>query len=92
MLSSRFVKSNAVVVSAKPAPRSITLRRPHSVVVKSFENLGNIDTTYYIGKGIVLYTMIYCTLNWAHYRRIRKTNEQAQGKEDNDNDNDNDKI
>lgn len=27
---------------------------------------------YYTGKSIILFTFIYCTLNWAFYRRQRK--------------------
>lgn len=39
--------------------------------VEVLENLLT-PTTYYVGKGIILFTMFYCTLNWAHYRNLRK--------------------
>lgn len=31
-----------------------------------------VTSSYFVGKGIILFTMFYCTLNWAHYRSIRK--------------------
>lgn len=27
---------------------------------------------YYTSKAIILFTMFYCTLNWAHYRSLSK--------------------
>lgn len=29
-----------------------------------------------LGHGIVYFTMIYCTLNWLHYRRLRESAEK----------------
>lgn len=36
--------------------------------------------SYFIGKGIILFTMFYCTLNWAHYRQLRKDYEDKKKK------------
>lgn len=33
---------------------------------------------YYIGKGIILFTMFYCSLNWAMYRNARIKNEKEK--------------
>lgn len=49
---------------------------------KSFLNDLN-TTSYFIGKGIILFTMFYCTLNWAYYRGLRKEYEQEE-KDDKD--------
>jgi hypothetical protein len=41
-----------------------------------------IDTTsYLVGKSIILYTMFYCSLNWLHYRRLRKQLEDEEKKD-----------
>lgn len=44
--------------------------------------------SYIIGKGIILFTMFYCSLNWALYRRTR---EEFENKENKRNDKDDDK-
>lgn len=31
-----------------------------------------VAASYLVGKGIVLFTMFYCSLNWALYRRLRR--------------------
>lgn len=33
-------------------------------------------SSYYIGKGIILFTMFYCSMNWLHYRNLRIKNEE----------------
>lgn len=29
-----------------------------------------VDTSYYVGKSITLFTMLYCGLNWLYYSKI----------------------
>ena len=36
--------------------------------------------SYFVGKSIILFTRFYCTLNWAHYRRLRKDLEDKDKK------------
>lgn len=36
--------------------------------------------SYVVGHGIILFTMFYCTLNWAFYRDLRKKSEIASAK------------
>lgn len=37
---------------------------------------------YLIGKSIIIFTMFYCTLNWAMYRSLREKQEKADKKSD----------
>lgn len=61
-----------------PSPRPIApiraprARRPRVVPPRSYalEQLASANVV--VGHGIVLFTMFYCTLNWAHYRRLRR--------------------
>jgi hypothetical protein len=53
--------------------------RTHVSLIESLDT-----TTYFIGKGIILFTMFYCTLNWAHYKRLREDVERRE-KENKDN-------
>lgn len=57
--------------------------RPHTVtrpnVNKARRNLHAINndmvtTTYFIGKGITLFTFFYTSLNWMMYKNINKDN------------------
>lgn len=42
--------------------------------------LSDLNTvTYFAGKSIILFTMFYCGLNWAHYRHLRKDQEDKDG-------------
>lgn len=45
------------------------LRRP-IVVVKAISPSEVVDASYYVGKGITLFAMFYCTMNWWMYKRI----------------------
>jgi len=38
-------------------------------------------SSYIIGKGIILFTMFYCTMNWWRYRREREEAEEAEAAE-----------
>ena len=32
--------------------------------------------TYLVGKGIILFTMFYCGLNWLYYKELNKKNDE----------------
>lgn len=34
------------------------------------------NNIYFIGKGITLFTMFYCSMNWYHYRNLRIESEK----------------
>lgn len=34
------------------------------------------EVSYYVGKGIILFTMFYCTMNWYHYKTLREKHEK----------------
>lgn len=38
--------------------------------------------SYYTGKSIILFTFFYCSLNWLHYRDIRKKMEGVEKDDD----------
>lgn len=38
--------------------------------------------TYYIGKGIILFTMFYCSMNWLMYKQSREEWEKQNKKDD----------
>ena len=38
-------------------------------------------TSYFVGKGIILFTMFYCSMNWWHYKRMREEIEKENEKE-----------
>jgi hypothetical protein len=35
---------------------------------------------YFVGKGIILFTMFYCSMNWFMYKRIREKTEETKKK------------
>jgi len=37
-----------------------------------------VQSSYFIGQGIILFTMFYCTTNWWYYRRVREDIEKKQ--------------
>jgi len=37
-----------------------------------------VQSSYFIGQGIILFTMFYCTTNWWFYRRVREDIEKKQ--------------
>lgn len=50
-------------------------------IVKS-DILDTINTTSYIvGKGIILFTMFYCTINWYHYKELNNKYEKEKEKD-----------
>lgn len=42
------------------------------------------EVSYYVGKGIMLFTMFYCGMNWYHYREVRKQMEEDEENKDKD--------
>jgi hypothetical protein len=42
-----------------------------------------VNSSYFVGKSIILFTMFYCTLNWAHYRSLRKEIEKEDENKNN---------
>ena len=63
-------------------PRNPPIRT--KIPVKKIKPLtmSSITNIEIIGKGVVYFTMFYCTLNWVHYRGIRKRVEHIQEKRD----------
>ena len=63
------------LVINKPFAKPYTSPIKHHVV-SCKANAHDIETiSYFVGKGITLFTMFYCTLNWLHYRSQRKQQE-----------------
>lgn len=65
--------------------------RKHTIVVGGRKNVipiikysshDLIETSYYIGKGITLFTMFYCTMNSWFYKKLRKDVECDQEDDD----------
>lgn len=58
-----------------PCPSTHNIR-PVKSIVSDIDNV-----SYYVGQSIILFTMFYCGLNWAHYRDQRKKlEEESQDK------------
>jgi cbb3-type cytochrome oxidase subunit 3 len=56
-------------------PRRVTFGRPRAVGL----DWNTLNTeAYFIGKGVILFTMFYCGLNWAMYRNARKREENEK--------------
>lgn len=69
------VRPPAIYISRTPVVYKPKLSRaPLRPIKASF--LSDLNTvTYFAGKSVILFTMFYCTLNWAHYRQLRKDQE-----------------
>lgn len=77
-----YVQPKAVV---KPAP-TVWIRRNHEVNRRPKSLASDIGfATHIVGKGIILFTMFYCSLNWLHYRELNKENDtKTKGKKENE--------
>lgn len=53
-------------------------RIKRNIFYQDYEPL--IKTSHYIGESIILFTILYSTLNWIHYRNIRKEIEKNNKK------------
>lgn len=51
------------------AKRPRTIVRPRAGMLESANQLAN--DMYFVSKGVILFTMFYCSMNWWHYRRMR---------------------
>lgn len=66
--------------------KTLTMRRatPQRVAQRprAPRALGGLEeVSYYVGKSIILFTAFYCSLNWMHYRNLRKKHEEHKDKE-----------
>lgn len=68
---------NRVQVS-RPIYRTQSIKTHyHRIVPRAMLDWNTLNTeAYYIGKGVILFTMFYCGLNWAMYRDARKHNDK----------------
>lgn len=41
-----------------------------------------VQTSHYVGEGIILFTMFYCSMNWWYYKRTREDLERRQDNDD----------
>lgn len=57
-----------------PARRFSVIKTPDRQIVKAHSLLD--VGSYYLGKGIVFFTMFYCGMNWWHYREMRIKEEE----------------
>lgn len=77
MLSRQF-KINASASMNRGLIRNICavkplVARPRIVVARAGLDWNTLNMeAYYIGKAVICFTMVYCGLNWAMYRRMRK--------------------
>jgi hypothetical protein len=59
--------------------------KTHIKIPKAFEvSQTFLDSTYYVGKYITLFTMFYSGLNWLHYRNLQNMNKNENDKKDDD--------
>lgn len=78
--SVKIVSSKNNVLNRKPfhsVSRKIQHRPRSFEVSKTF-----MDTTYYVGKYITLFTLFYTSLNWMMYKNIREQNEKENENDD----------
>lgn len=73
------IKRNTISLSHR------SIQKPRHIV----NSVNNTDTwielSQTIGNMIILYTAIYCSLNWSFYRSIRKQIEKNKNKDDKNN-------
>jgi len=79
-LNNRRVTSGPKMISPVPK-RHLVMTRVSPDIVDSL-NTG----AYFVGKGIILFTMFYCSMNWVYYRGMRidaeKEDEKKNKKKD----------
>jgi len=64
--------SSPVALCQKKLPCNKIVLKPLSVRLSA--SLHDVETySHYIGKGITLFTMFYCTLNWMYYKKINQS-------------------
>lgn len=73
MLSTKFNPSYTPRITTIQSRQ--LLRRPIVLKINSITKALPIDlefSSYIIGKGIIVFTLTYCTLNWYLYKRTRE--------------------
>lgn len=65
-----------VVHIAKPCKTIQNLTRPKAFYIDNVSYAAE-QVSFFVGKGIILFTMFYCTLNWQYYRGLRKEVDEA---------------
>ena len=63
---------------AKPrfkGAQGIIVKRTVSMSPPKVSMLPIETVTYLVGKGVILFTMFYCGLNWLYYRELNKQND-----------------
>lgn len=48
---------------------------PRAGLLESVNDLAN--SAHLASKGVILFTMFYCSMNWMHYRRMREDSERC---------------
>ena len=51
-------------------------KSPRNLIVPRASGIDWEFSSYIIGKGVILFTMYYCTMNWWLYRRTREDEEK----------------
>lgn len=51
---------------------------PRAGLIESANELAN--SAYFVSKGVILFTMFYCSMNWVHYKRMREEIEKKNKK------------
>ena len=70
-----FVKSiyqKPIAIYKKP----ILYQSPRKFMIPRASGIDWEFSSYIIGKGIILFTLYYCTTNWWYYRRYREDMEK----------------
>lgn len=79
-----MIRGSRPCVHVHTRPRVVDFTQPvgrRKVVAKDalVDGLrGMSESSYYVGKSIILFTMFYCSMNWWHYRSMRKEFEDAE--------------
>ena len=60
-------------IHRKPVP----ILKRHDVC-RTYSDISLVDASYYLGKGIILYTMLYCGLNYFMYKSMYDEYEKSK--------------
>lgn len=81
MFSVRTLRT--VSVPKQPQPKAVQKIPVKHVGVSPLRALPNVEVmSYFAGKSIILFTMFYCSMNWLHYRNLRKSYEDNDMEDD----------
>lgn len=79
LVNRSYIKNNTCLHSCKPitpirTPITRQIIKPCNV---SPELMDGVNTSvYFIGKGLFLFSIFYCSMNWVYYRGMRKDYEK----------------